>query len=263
MGSEKTGVAVPPQAATRRRTASVEPIVSASGFSCPTARTRRAALIRATTASGTAGVHGERSITAGASSSRCVARPMTAGRGAGAGAWHVLPDARSPGPAPRPRRLRAAAGRPASGATRRSGGDVLVDPALLELVEQLEDAGPPLERCRRAPGGTPGSACRRSRLPSSWRTNGIARPIAASVAFRSSGWPMTLTETRACRRSGAVSTSVIVANPIRGSSTSRRKISPISWRNSSSIDQFAASSVPARACRPATARPSYNPIAAF
>src|SRR4051794_10661079 len=46
---------------------------------------------------------------------------------------------------------------------------------------------------------------------------------------------MTLTRTFAWRRSGCVSTSVIVANPIRGSSTSRLRIAPISCRNSSSI----------------------------
>ena len=50
--------------------------------------------------------------------------------------------------------------------------------------------------------------------PSSWRTNGIARPSALTVAWRSAGWPMTLTQTFAWRRSGVVSTSVIVANPI-------------------------------------------------
>jgi hypothetical protein len=48
---------------------------------------------------------------------------------------------------------------------------------------------------------------------------GIARPSAASVASRSSGWPMMLTQTFAWLRSGAVSTSVTVAKPIRGSST--------------------------------------------
>ena len=58
-------------------------------------------------------------------------------------------------------------------------------------------------------------------LPSSRRTNGIARPSAAIVAVRSAGWPMTLTHTLAWRRSGVVSTLVIVANPIRGSATSR------------------------------------------
>ncbi len=42
----------------------------------------------------------------------------------------------------------------------------------------------------------------RSVLPSSWRTNGMARPRAAIVAVRSAGWPMTLTHTLAWRRSG-------------------------------------------------------------
>ena len=40
-------------------------------------------------------------------------------------------------------------------------------------------------------------------------------------ASRSAGWPMTLTQTFAWRRSAVVSTPVIVANPTRGSATSR------------------------------------------
>ena len=74
----------------------------------------------------------------------------------------------------------------------------------------------------------------RRRVPSSWRTNGIARRSAATVASRSAGWPMTLTQTLAWRRSGVVSTDVMVANPTRGSATSRVTIDPISWRRSSS-----------------------------
>ena len=64
--------------------------------------------------------------------------------------------------------------------------------------------------------------------------NGIAWRSAAIAASRSAGWPMTLTQTFAWRRSGVVSTEVIVANPIRGSATSRAMISPISCRSSSS-----------------------------
>ena len=64
--------------------------------------------------------------------------------------------------------------------------------------------------------------------------NGIAWRNAASAASRSAGWPMTLTQTFAWRRSGVVSTEVIVANPIRGSATSRAMIAPISCRSSSS-----------------------------
>ena len=79
----------------------------------------------------------------------------------------------------------------------------------------------------------------RSVRPSSCRTNGIARPSAAIVAVRSAGWPMTLTQTLAWRRSGVVSTRVIVANPMRGSATSRVTIAPISCR-SSSIDPIGA-----------------------
>ena len=71
--------------------------------------------------------------------------------------------------------------------------------------------------------------------PSSRRTNGIARASAAMVWVRSFGWPMTLTHTLACRRSGVVSTFVMVANPIRGSATSRTMMAPISCLRSSSI----------------------------
>ena len=67
------------------------------------------------------------------------------------------------------------------------------------------------------------------------KTNDIARSSAAIVSSRSARWPMTLTQTRAWRRSGLVSTSVTVANPIRGSATSRPRMAPISWRRSSSI----------------------------
>ena len=45
---------------------------------------------------------------------------------------------------------------------------------------------------------------------------------------------MTLTQTRAWRRSGVVSTSVTVAKPMCGSWTSFARILPISWRRSSS-----------------------------
>ncbi len=75
---------------------------------------------------------------------------------------------------------------------------------------------------------------RRSRTPSSRRTKPIARSRASSVSRRSAVSPMTLTQTFACERSRVVSTSVTVANPIRGSATSRARIAPISWRRSSS-----------------------------
>src|SRR5262245_40993862 len=103
-GSAKTGVALPPQARTRRHTASVEPIVSASGFSWPTASTRRAFAIRVTTAFGTAGVHGERSITDGpCGTSRGHRRRASVGVG-GSAAPLVLPA----GAAPRQHRPRDA-----------------------------------------------------------------------------------------------------------------------------------------------------------
>ena len=74
----------------------------------------------------------------------------------------------------------------------------------------------------------------RSRRPSSWRTNGIAAWSARTVSVLSALPPITLTQTFAWRRSGAVSTSVMVANPIRGSAISLDRSAPISWRRSSS-----------------------------
>ncbi len=99
----------------------------------------------------------------------------------------------------------------------------------------------------------------RSVLPSSWRTNGIARPRAAIVAVRSAGCPMTLTHTLAWRRSRVVSTFVIVANPMRGSATSRVTIAPISCRSSSSTRsvRWLIASPPSRSpsgCQPAATR---------
>ena len=76
---------------------------------------------------------------------------------------------------------------------------------VVELDVQVRDApdAQPLRRARAGRTASPGRA-------------------RATVASRSAGWPMTLTQTLAWRRSGVVSTSVIVANPIRGSATSRR-----------------------------------------
>ena len=74
----------------------------------------------------------------------------------------------------------------------------------------------------------------RSVRPSSWRMNPIECWSARSVSFWSALPPMMLTQTFACRRSGAVSTSVIVTNPIRGSAISCASRTPISWRRSSS-----------------------------
>ena len=52
VGRRRRAVARPPSASTRRQIARVEPSVSASGFSWPTASTRRAARIRSTTRPG-------------------------------------------------------------------------------------------------------------------------------------------------------------------------------------------------------------------
>ena len=64
---------------------------------------------------------------------------------------------------------------------------------------------------------------------------GIARRSAAIVSLRFSSEPMTLTQTRARDRSGAVSTLVTVTKPMPGSVTSRSSAWPISWRSNSSI----------------------------
>ena len=94
----------------------------------------------------------------------------------------------------------------------------------------------------------------RSRVPSSWRTKGIARRSAARVMSRSAGWPITLTHTFAWRRSAVVSTLVIVTNPTRGSATSRLTIEVISWRRSSSTRSVRWLMVPKSPCQPLTAR---------
>jgi len=70
------------------------------------------------------------------------------------------------------------------------------------------------------------------RAPSSRRTKGIACWSAFMVMSRSAGWPMTLTQIRAVLRSGAVSTSVTVTNPMRGSWRSFARMAPISCRSS-------------------------------
>ena len=180
---------------------------------------------RSTTASGTASSHGARSTSSAAS------------------ARDGLVAARRPGPdaplraaaAARPAGPRTAAPRPRSPSWRQPGDrrrQRLADrarprrasrPASM-LVQQLEDPRAalggvvelevelrdplepqPLARARAGRTASPGRAPRSS--PS-----------------RSAGWPMTLTQTLAWRRSGVVSTSVIVANPIRGSATSRATI---------------------------------------
>ena len=124
--------------------------------------------------------------------------------------------------------------RPASAATRSAAGRASGRLARLELVEQLEDPGAALGRVveadvelRDPPDPQP-----LAQLVADERHR-VAR-ARRRAASRSAGWPMTLTQTLAWRRSGVVSTSVIVTNPIRGSATSRAMIAPISWRSSSS-----------------------------
>ena len=94
----------------------------------------------------------------------------------------------------------------------------------LDLVEQVQDPRPALERLVELevelrdplqPEPLP-------ELVADERHRPARSPRSSSR--RSSGGPITLTQTLAWRRSGAVSTSVIVAKPIRGSSTSRLRI---------------------------------------
>ena len=207
VGADRIGAAAP-FASTRRTTPSVAPSVSASGFSWPTASTRRAPRRRSTTDSGTASRYGPRSTVTGRASAahdRTTCAPMPAGR---------------------PRRWprgRGGTGRP-DGRRR--------------LLAEVTGVGQPRDRGRQrfatvgspsgtAPVSSSSSSCRtrvprsavssswtcrsgmrrsRSRPPSSRRTNGIARPSAAIAASRSAGCPMTLTQTLAWRRSGVVST---------------------------------------------------------
>ena len=139
-------------------------------------------------------------------------RRRPAGRGASIGTLSRRTRRRAATPRPaaasagrrRPRARRGAGAR-GSRAARVSSARTL----------QLRDAAQP-DRATPARGGR-----------TAWRAR-----APASCSSRSSGWPMTLTQTRAVARSGAVSTSVTVTNPIRGSCTSFARIAPISSRSS-------------------------------
>ena len=170
----------PPRRAPRRgaRRRASRPSVSASGFSWLTARTRRAPRSRSTTTVGH-GVEVRRRDRRSSAADRGLgvaapaARYVRFGGAAAAG--------RPPAAAPRRGRPRAAAARPASAATRRSR-------------HPPRGSGPPRARARSCRTRVPRSAVSssstwrsgmrliRSRVPSSWRTNGIARPSAAIVA---------------------------------------------------------------------------------
>ncbi len=150
--------------------------------------------------------------------------------GAAPAVWAGSP----PTAAPRARRPREAPARPASAGSRRAARSPSCAEPCAELVEQLEHAGAPFGgvvevdvEVRDALDAQ--RACRA-------RAERTASPAAGPRPSprRSAGWPMTLTQTLAWRRSGVVSTFVIVAKPIRGSATSRATIAPISCRRSSS-----------------------------
>src|ERR1700687_1827056 len=69
--------------------------------------------------------------------------------------------------------------------------------------------------------------------PSSWRIRPLADTSPASDSFCCSGFPSTLTRTRADLRSGDMRTDVMLTNPIRGSFSSRRMMDMISSRTCS------------------------------
>ena len=192
---------------------SAAPSVSASGFSWLTTSTSRARC-----GSGLRPRPGRRPArSTGASRSRSAALPGSAP--AAAGRCASAASRRAPVPAVarlRARRLRGAAARPASAGPRRTPRP---------SAGSAPDSSSERSRSTRVPRSSvssrrtwsSGIRLIRRRAPSSWRMNGIARPSAAIAASRSAGVPITLTQTLAWRRSGSVSTSVIVAKPIRGS----------------------------------------------
>ena len=250
-GSVEIAVARAPHASRIAHTPSAAPSVSASGFSWLTTSALRAVVSRARTGAGTA---------SRARAVRSIASVIGAS-GRGVASWAAHPDRRAGHQAPdgwsdgvrastrrrwhsrgRPRRprtprsrdrARGAAAGPASAATRRTG--VIASGSL--------PSSSSWSRWRtRVPRSAVSSRCTwsagmrliRSVRPSSWRTNPIECWSARSVSFWSALPPITLTQILACRRSGAVSTSVIVTNPMRGSASSLVSSAPISWRRSSS-----------------------------
>ena len=242
-------------ASTRRQIARVEPSVSASGFSWPTASTRRAARIRSTTAVGDGGEPGREVDHRGG-----FFEPPRRGPDDG-GPW---------------RRRRGLAGLPRRHARQ---GRHVVRVALVRQPrdrrrERLADRRHVLGRSRpassslrswrtRVPRSRVSSSSRwnsgirfmRSRLPSSCRTNGIARPIAASVAFRSLGLA-----DDADRHLGVAEIRRRLDVGDRGEPNPRvvdlapDDLADLLAQQLVDLDPFAASSVPARRCRPATAQ---------
>ena len=171
-------------------------------------------------------------------------RRLRAAAGAAASSHGLMSTPRVPMGAVPPAGLRGAAGLrrrgtcgvavgrdPATGGGAVSGQS---GAAGLELGKQAQHAGTSLgrvvERGPAAPGcGAAGSGGRARVGRTASRAGGPHR------RSRSAGWPMTLTQTRAWLRSGVVSTSVTVTNPMRGSWMSFARMAPISWRRSSSI----------------------------
>ena len=125
-GPCRPGRRVPPSDSTMRTMPSVAPSVSASGFSWPTARTRRAPRSRSTTTSGTASRYGAEVDGHRRRPGRGFEPAFEPGTRAGLrsriggvrGAWAGSP----PTAAPRARRPRDGRGRPGSAASRRAAG---------------------------------------------------------------------------------------------------------------------------------------------
>ena len=172
-------------ASTSRTTASVAPSVSASGFSWPTASTRRAPRSRATTVVGHGAAYGARSTRH--------RRPFGRGPVAPAPVCALRSDRSTP--RRRPRRPCRADEIALLGGHRRLRGSrgtgVGSDSAGRGLVRRASGpprarggAGAPASPARRSRRGwtwSSGIRLSRSREPSSRRTNGIARSSAASV----------------------------------------------------------------------------------
>ena len=212
------------------RSASAAPSVSASGFSWLTTSTERAAFSLAGTAAGTASSQASREKVIGRATARCRGRGR---RGAWAACWCRRAGSGagmggSSGASPSWGRRATGVGRASAAAPPSS----TLAPSSSSLMRRRIRVPRSLVSSSRT--WSSGIRLIRSRTPSSWRMNGMAWASAATAALRSASVPMTLTQTFACRRSGVVSTSVIVANPIRGSETSRARSCPISCRRSSS-----------------------------
>jgi len=237
------------------------PRASASGFSCPIARTARAPAIRSTTTSGTAAPRAPRPPSA-------LTRPSPA-IAAGSAATRIRGPARGPASAARralrglfPRLLAARLARRRIALARQPGhgrrqrlpaGRVderlaLRVAALLQLLEDAQHAG--AARRGVVEGDVEGRDPPQPEPGPQLASNVAHGPLeGGQAAARSASPPMTLTQTRAWLRSGVVSTSVTVANPMRGSWTSLARIRPISCAGARRRDRCAGSSPAVSAAR--------------